>query len=110
MLCPLPPLRKALLAWSTRAATSTGSGLTESVPVSMRATFSRSLISLLIWSACRSMMRKNCIISAGPKVVEPPITVAAEPLMEVSGARSSWLTMARNSARSRSRSCKAVRS
>ena len=37
-----PPLRKVLLARSTSTATSTGSGLTERVPVSMRATSSRS--------------------------------------------------------------------
>ena len=39
-----------------------------------------------------------------------PIRVAAEPLMEVSGARSSWLTIPRNSARSRSSSSKGVMS
>ena len=76
----------------------------------MRATSSRSLTSPLIWSACWSMMWKNWTISAGPKPPPPPSTVAAEPLMEVRGARSSWLTIPRKSARSRSCSSRGVRS
>ena len=63
-----------------------------------------------MWSACSSMMRKNWTISAGSSAGEAPSTVAAEPLMEVSGARSSWLTMPRNSARRRSSSSTGVRS
>ena len=39
-----------------------------------------------------------------------PSTVAAEPLIAVSGVRSSWLTMPRNSARSRSSSSSGVMS
>ena len=63
-----------------------------------------------MWSACSSMIRKNCSISAGSGTGAAFSTVAVEPLMEVSGARSSWLTMSRNSARSRSSSSSAVRS
>ena len=39
-----PPLRNAILAWSTTAATSEGSGETDNVPASMRPASSRSLI------------------------------------------------------------------
>ena len=102
--CAPPPLRKVFRAWSTSAGTSDGSGETERVPVSMRPASSRSPIRPRMWSACWSMMRKNCTISAGSRPGEAPSTVAAEPLIEVSGARSSWLTMPRNSARSRSSS------
>ena len=63
-----------------------------------------------MWSACSSMIRKNCNISAGSRAGEAPSTVAAEPLMEVSGARSSWLTMPRNSARNRSSSSSGAKS
>ena len=56
------------------------------------------------------MMRKNCATSAGPKMREARSTVAAEPLIEVSGARNSWLTMPRNSARMRSSSRSGSRS
>ena len=101
---------KALLARSTSAATSAGSGATGSVPVSMRATSSRSATRSCMWSACSSMMRKNCRTTAGSMSMDEPSTVAAEPLMEVSGPRSSWLTMPRNSARSRSSSSSAVMS
>ena len=48
------------------------------------------------------MMRKNWSISAGSRSDAASVSVAAEPLMEVSGVLSSWLTMPRNSARSRS--------
>ena len=50
------------------------------------------------------MIRKNCIISAGSSSDAASSRVVTEPLMEVSGVRSSWLTMPRNSARSRSSS------
>ena len=56
------------------------------------------------------MMRKNSRISAGSSSGVVLSTVATEPLMEVSGARSSWLTMLRNSARSRSSSSSGARS
>ena len=107
---PLPPPPKALRARSTSAATSAGSGLTASVPVSMPATSSRSDTNSCMWSAWLPMMRKNCRTTAGSRSDDESSTVAAEPLMEVRGARSSWLTMARNSARSRSGSSKAARS
>ena len=56
----LPPaLVKVLLARSTSTATSAGSGSTGSVPVSMRATSSRSATRSCIWSAWSSMIRKN---------------------------------------------------
>ena len=101
-LCPLPPLRNVFLARSTRVATSVGSGDTESVPVSMRPASRRSLMRPRMWSVCSTMMRKNSRISARSSVDEVSSRVAAEPLIEVSGARSSWLTMSRNSARDRS--------
>ena len=50
------------------------------------------------------MMRKNWSISAGSRSDAASVSVAAEPLMAASGVRSSWLTMPRNSARSRSNS------
>ena len=56
------------------------------------------------------MMRMNWTISAGSRVFGDSSRVSAEPLIEVSGARSSWLTMARNSARIRSRASSGVRS
>ena len=76
----------------------------------MRPASSRSPIRLSMRSACSSMMRKNCATSAGPTRREARSAVAAEPLIEVSGARSSWLTMPRNSARMRSISCSGARS
>ena len=106
---PAPP-RKVLRARSTSAATSAGSGDTESVPVTMRPWSSRSPIRPRIWSACSSMTRKNCSISAGSAAGEAPSTVAVEPLIEMSGVRSSCLTMPRNSARSRSISASGARS
>ena len=109
-VCRPPPLMNVPRAWSTSAATSEGSGATDSVPVSMRPASSRSPIRLSMRSACSSMMRKNCATSAGPTRRAARSAVAAEPLIEVSGARSSWLTMPRNSARMRSISCSGARS
>ena len=69
----LPPaLMKALLARSTSAATSAGSGATGSVPVSMRATSSRSATRSCMWSACSSMMRKNWRTTAGSRSADEP--------------------------------------
>ena len=104
------PLRKVFRAWSSRAATSVGSGDTDSVPVTIRPWSSRSPIRPRMWSACSSMTRKNCSISAGSGTVEALSTVAVEPLMDISGVRSSWLTMPRNSARRRSSSSNGARS
>ena len=59
-VCRPPPLRNVPRAWSTSAATSEGSGATDSVPVSIRPASSRSPIRLSMRSACSSMMRKNC--------------------------------------------------
>ena len=56
------------------------------------------------------MIRKKSPISAGLSVDEAVSKVAAEPLMVVSGVRSSWLTMPKNSARSRCRSSSGVMS
>ena len=97
-------------AWSSSAVTSVGSGATDSVPVSMRPASSRSLIRPSIWSACPSMIRKNWRTSAASNRREAPSAVAAEPLIAASGARSSWLTMLRNSARIRSRSSSGAKS
>ena len=67
-------------------------------------------MSPLMRSACSSMMRKNCCVSAAPKPPVAPSTVAVEPLIAASGVRSSWLTMPRNSARIRSSSSIGARS
>ena len=56
MLCLPPPLRKPLRASLISMPTSVGSGKTASVPVSMRATSSRSLISTCIRSTCALMI------------------------------------------------------
>ena len=56
------------------------------------------------------MIRKNSRISAASRTREASSTVAAEPLIAASGARNSWLTMPRNSARIRSNSSSGARS
>ena len=56
------------------------------------------------------MTRKNWRISARSGARETPSTAVAEPLMALSGVRSSWLTMDRNSARWRSSSSSGARS
>ena len=56
------------------------------------------------------MMRKNWSSSAWGGTGTAPSTVAVEPLIEVRGARSSWLTMPRNSARCRSSASSGARS
>ena len=110
MLFLAPPRRNASLAWFTRPATTVGSGVTDNEPASIRVMSRRSLIRLRIWSACSSMIRKKSPISAGLSVDEAVSKVAAEPLMVVSGVRSSWLTMLKNSPRSRCRSSSGVMS
>ncbi len=80
------------------------------MPVSMRATSSRLLIRPRIRLASRSMIRWNWRISAGSRSGSSSSRVVAEPRMEASGVCSSWLTMPRNSARSRSRSSSGVMS
>ena len=70
----------------------------------MRATSSRSETRSCMWSAWSSMIRKSWRVTAGSRSAADPSAVAAEPLIEVRGVRSSWLTVARNSARSRSSS------
>ena len=109
LLRPPPPWNR-LLASSTRTVTSTGSGDTGRVPVSMRATSSRSPIRWRMLSDWSRMIRKNWVISAGSRSEATSSRVSAEPLMAARGVLSSWLTMPRNSARSRSRSSKGVRS
>ena len=110
ILFPTPPSRNTARAWPTRAARAAGSVANESVPASIRATSSRSRIRLRIRSACWSMMRKNWRASAGSKGADEPSTAAAEPLIEVRGVSSSWLTMPRNSARCRPSSSRGVMS
>ena len=63
-----------------------------------------------MWPACSAMMRKNSRISAGSSAPDSSRSVTAAPLMEVSGARSSWLTRLRNSVRMRSVSSSGARS
>ena len=103
-VCRPPPERKVFRARSTSAVTSEGSGVTESVPASMRPASSRAPMRPRMCPACSRMMRWNSCISAGSRSADSSRSVAAEPMMEVSGARSSWLTKPRNSARSRSSS------
>ena len=55
------------------------------------------------------MIRKNSCVSAGSSPGEGRSRVVTEPMMEVSGARSSWFTMDRNSVRSRSSSSSGAR-
>ena len=55
-----------------------------------------------MWSAWSCMMRTNWRTTAGSRSATESRIVVADPLMEVRGILSSWLTMARNSARSRS--------
>ena len=99
-----PALMKAFRARSTSAATAAGSGLTGSSPVSIRATSSRSETRAFRWSPCSAIMRANWRTTAGSRSSPPLVMAAADPIMEVRGVLSSWLTMARNSARSRSNS------
>ncbi len=108
--CRPPPPRNVLRARSTRAATSAGSGATESVPESMRPASSRSRTRPGMWPACSAMMRKNSRISAGSSSASSSSPASAEPLMASSGARSSWLTKPRNSVRVRSISSSGARS
>ena len=110
MVCSPPPLMKALRASYASTATSVGSGEIASVPVSMRATSSRSPTSACMRSICESMMWKNCRDSVGFSVAGGSSSVATDPFSVVSGVRSSWLTIARNSARMRSISWSAVMS
>ena len=105
-----PALVKALLARSSSSVTSVGSGSTASVPVSMRATSSRSPMSARIWSDWSRMMRWNWAVSAGSSSPAPSSSVAIDPLTAARGIRSSWLTVARNSARRRSSSSTAAMS
>ena len=109
-MLPPPALPRALRARSTSAATSAGSGLTGSAPVSMRATSSRSETRPFMWSAWSRMIRTNWRTTAGSRSATESRIVDADPLMEVRGILSSWLTMARKSARSRSVSSTAARS
>ena len=110
MPCLPPPLRKALFASATSRATSVAPGETESAPVSMRATSSRSLISTRIRSAWALMTWWNCRISAGFGGAGESSRAATDPLTVATGVRNSWLTIARNSARSRSCSSRGVMS
>ena len=107
----LPPeLTKVFRARSTSAATSTGSGLMGRVPVSMRATSSRSPIRSRMLPTWSRIMRRNWRISTGSRSSVFSCMAITDPQMEVSGMRSSWLTMPRNSARIRSISSNCVMS
>ena len=105
-----PPARNRFTASSTSVCSSTGSGATGSVPVSMRATSRRSPIRWRIWSDWSRMMRWNWAISEGCSSPAASSSVSTDPLTAARGVLSSWLTMARNSARSRSCSSRGVRS
>ena len=63
-----------------------------------------------MWPACSAMMRWNSRISAGSSSAASSSSASAEPLMAISGARSSWLTRPRNSVRIRSISSSGARS
>ena len=105
-----PPPKNIFRAVSTRATSSAGSVASESEPVSIWAESIRSAISLRMCSACASMMRKNCCDSAALSPDADSIAVEEHPLMDTSGAVSSWLTMPRNSPRWRSCSSMGVMS
>ena len=107
---PGSPVRNALRARSTRSATAVGSGATDSVPESMRPASSRSATSPRMCAACSKMMRWNSRISAGSSASDSSSSATAEPVIDVSGVRSSWLTSARNSVRRRSVSSSGARS
>ena len=87
------PLWKVFPAWSTERATTADSGETDSVPVSMRPWSSRAGTRPRVRSACSLMIRKNCSVAAGYGARYAPSTALAEPLMDLSGERSSSLTM-----------------
>ena len=78
-----PPVKKMFFASSTRSPASTGSGATDNMPVSMRATSSRSLIRSRIRSLWDLMMRMNCTISAVSRELKDSSRVSTDPLMEV---------------------------
>ena len=84
--------------------------MTESVPASMRPASSRSRMRPRMWPACSAMMRWNSRISARSSSASSSSSASAEPLIEISGARSSWLTRPRNSVRIRSISSSGARS
>ena len=76
----------------------------------MRPVSSRWPISPCMWAACSSMIRSSWRVSARGRCGALRSAVAAEPMIDVSGARSSWLTMPTNSARSRPCSSRGARS
>ena len=61
----VPPRMKAFRASATRYTTSVGSGATDNAPASMRVKSRRLLMRSRRRSACSSMIRKNCRVSAG---------------------------------------------
>ena len=63
-----------------------------------------------IWPDWSRMMRWNWAASAGSSSPAASSSVSTEPFTAARGVLSSWLTMARNSARSRSCSCSGVMS
>ena len=108
--CRPPPPAKAVRARSTMPASSAGAGSTGSVPAPMRPASSRSPISPDIRPACSSTMRRYWRSSARSGSRGSSSAVDAEPLIAASGARSSWLTSSRNSARERSSASNGARS
>ena len=74
-----PPVKKMFFASSTKSPTATGPGVTDNMPVSMRATSSRSLIRSRIRSLWDLMMRMNCTISAESRELKDSSRVSTEP-------------------------------
>ena len=109
-LRPASPVRNALRARSTSSAAAAGSGATDRVPESMRPASRRSAISPRMWPDCSRMMRWNSRISAGSSAADSSSSATADPVIDVSGVRSSWLTSPRNSVRRRSVSSSDARS
>ena len=107
---PASPVRNVPRARSTRSAAALGSGDTDSVPESMRPASRRSAMSPRMWPACSAMRRWNSRRSAGSSPSASSSSVSADPLIDVSGARSSWPTSPRNSVRRRSVSSSGARS
>ena len=102
--CRPPLLRNVVRARSTSETTFVGSGATVSVPASMLPASSRFAIRPRMWLACPLMRWKSSSISAREAAGAASSTVPAEPLIDTSGARSSWPTILRNFAHCRSSS------
>ena len=97
---PRPPARAASTAASTTASRSTGCTSSRSLPVTMRETSSRSSMSCVCARALRSMTSRPRA-RVGRVELRRPAQHARPAEDRVSGVRSSWESVARNSSLSR---------